>query len=185
MRKQPGLTAFVALSGALVLSMAGAAGAQTYKADDIVKHFGPAAAPKPAVTRGLCVGTEAECAKAGHAVELAKPPSAFDLVVKFKYNSDELEPEAKLNLDEFAKALKTPQLSSQTFMVEGHTDAAGSASYNLNLSQRRAQAVVRYLGKHGVNATKLVAKGYGQSKPIAADPLSGDNRRVETRLRGQ
>ena len=183
MRKQPGLTAFVALTGALVLTMASTVGAQTYKADDIVKHFGPAVAPKPAITRGLCVGTEAECARAGQVVEPAKPVSAFDLVVKFKYNSDELEPDAKLNLDEFAKALKTPQLSKQTFMVEGHTDAAGSASYNLNLSQRRAKAVVRYLGGHGVKASNLVAKGYGQSKPVAADPLSGDNRRVETRLR--
>ncbi len=183
MRKQPGFTAFVALTGALVLFTANGAGAQTYKADDIVKHFGAAPAPKPAVTRGLCVGTEAECARAGQVVEPAKPVSAFDLVVKFKYNSDELEPEAKLNLDEFAKALKTPQLAKQTFMVEGHTDAAGSASYNLSLSQRRAQAVVRYLGGHGVKAANLVAKGYGQSKPVAADPLSGDNRRVETRLR--
>ena len=183
MRKQPGFTAFVALTGAMVLSMANMAGAQTYKADDIVKHFQPAVAPKAGVTRGLCVGTEAECAKAGQVVEPSKPVSAFDLVVKFKYNSDELEPEAKLNLDEFAKALKTPQLAKQTFMVEGHTDAAGNANYNLNLSQRRAQAVVRYLGGHGVKASNLVAKGYGQSKPIAADPLSGDNRRVETRLR--
>ncbi len=183
MRKQPGFTAFVALTGVMVLSMAQAAGAQTYKADDIVKHFEPAIAPKTGVTRGLCVGTEAECAKAGQVVAPSKPVSAFDLVVKFKYNSDELEPEAKLNLDEFAKALKTPQLAKQTFLVEGHTDAAGSASYNLNLSQRRAQAVVRYLGGHGVNAANLVAKGYGQSKPVAADPLSGDNRRVETRLR--
>lgn len=183
MRKQSGLIAFVALTGVSVLTSFAPAGAQTYKADDIVKHFGPAPAPKPALTRGLCVGTEAECARAGHAVEVAKPPSAFDLVVKFKYNSDILEPEAKLNLDEFAKALKMPQLSSQSFMVEGHTDAAGSPGYNLNLSERRAQAVVRYLREHGVSTAKLVAKGYGQSRPIAPDPLSGDNRRVETRLR--
>ncbi len=184
MRKQSGLIAFVALTGVSVLASFTPAGSQTYKADDIVKHFGPAAAaPKPVATRGLCVGTEAECAKAGHAVEVAKPPSAFDLVVKFKYNSDVLEPDAKLNLDEFAKALKTPQLSSQTFMVEGHTDAAGTPGYNLNLSQRRAQAVVRYLSDHGVNTAKLVAKGYGQSRPVVTDPLSGDNRRVETRLR--
>ncbi|MBD3848257.1 outer membrane protein OmpA-like peptidoglycan-associated protein [Bosea sp. OAE752] len=185
MRKQSAFKVFVALAGSMVLTMATGAMAQTYKADDIVKHFQPGVvAPKPAgVTRGLCIGTEAECAKAGHAVEVAKPPSAFDLVVKFKYNSDVLEPEAKGNLDEFAKALKTPQLSSQTFMVEGHTDAAGNPSYNMSLSERRAEAVVRYLGEKGVNTGKLVAKGYGQSQPVVADPFSGDNRRVETRLR--
>ncbi|MCU4182593.1 OmpA family protein [Bosea sp. BH3] len=185
MRKLTVFMTFVALSGISVLSAAVPAAAQTYKADDIIKHFGPAAAPKPPVTRGLCIGTEAECAKAGHVVEAAKPPSGFDLVVRFKYNSDVLEPDAKLNLDEFAKALKTPQLSSQTFMVEGHTDAAGSAGYNLELSERRAQAVVRYLGERGVSAAKLVPKGFGQSRPVVSDPLSGDNRRVETRLRTQ
>lgn len=185
MRKQPALIAFVALTGSMVLSMAGGAVAQTYKADDIVKHFQPGvAAPKPAgLTRGLCIGTEAECAKAGHVVEVAKPPSAFDLVVKFKYNSDVLEPEAKVNLDEFAKALKTPTLSGQTFMVEGHTDAAGTPNYNMTLSERRAAAVVRYLGEKGVNPRHLVARGLGQTQPLVADPLSGDNRRVETRLR--
>lgn len=183
MRKKTGLTAFVALGGAMVL-WAGPVLAQTYKADDIVKHFGGAdPQPKAPVTRGLCIGTEAECAKAGHAVDVAKPPSAFDLVVKFKYNSDVLEPEARINLDEFAKALKTPQLSAQTFMVEGHTDAAGTPGYNLNLSQRRAQAVVRYLSEKGVDAGRLVPKGYGQAQPLVADPLSGDNRRVETKLR--
>lgn len=185
MRKHPALIAFVALTGSMVLSMAGGAMAQTYKADDIVKHFQPGAGPKPAVgvSRGLCIGTEAECAKASHAVEVAKPPSAFDLVVKFKYNSDVLEPDAKVNLDEFAKALKTPELSSQTFMVEGHTDAAGTPNYNMTLSERRAQAVVRYLGERGVDTAKLVPKGLGQTQPLVADPLSGDNRRVETRLR--
>lgn len=185
MRKQSALIAFVAVTGSMVLAMANGAMAQTYKADDIVKHFQPGTAPKPAagVTRGLCIGTEAECAKAGHAVEVAKPPSAFDLVVKFKYNSDLLEPEARVNLDEFAKALKTPELSSQTFMVEGHTDAAGTPNYNMSLSERRAQAVVRYLGEKGVNTQNLVPKGLGQTQPLVPDPLSGDNRRVETRLR--
>ena len=71
MRRQAALIAFVALTGPMVLTMAGSAVAQTYKADDIVKHFQPDVGPKPAagVTRGLCIGTEAECAKAGHAVE--------------------------------------------------------------------------------------------------------------------
>lgn len=162
--------------------------AQTYKADDVIKHFG--GQPQLGITRGLgptrglCVGTEAECNKAGHVVATpSAAASAFDLVVKFKYNSDVLEPEARVNLDEFAKALNDPRLASSNFLVEGHTDAHGSASYNLDLSQRRAQSVVRYLGERGVNAAKLLAKGYGQSKPIVPDPFAGDNRRVETRLR--
>lgn len=184
MRKQSGIAALALLVGGALVAATGA-GAQTYKADDIVKHFEGGAAAKAGITRGLCVGTEAECARAGHAVPAAKPPSAFDLVVKFQYNSDVLEPEAKLNLDEFAKALKVPQLAAQSFLVEGHTDAAGNPAYNLNLSQRRAQAVVRYLGERGVDTAKLQPKGYGETRPVVADRLSGDNRRVETRLRGE
>ncbi|MDP3318024.1 MAG: OmpA family protein, partial [Bosea sp. (in: a-proteobacteria)] len=152
--------------------------------DDIIKHFSPAT-PALGATRGLCIGTEADCNKAGHAVKPAAAAAAFDLVVRFKYNSDVLEPEARLNLDEFAKALKTPQLGASRFVVEGHTDAAGTPSYNLDLSERRAQAVVSYLRDRGVDAAKLEARGFGQTKPVVADPFAGENRRVETRLRAE
>lgn len=180
MRKQPAITAIAVLAAGLYVTQAPPAQAQTYKADDIVKHFSPAAPPVSA-TRGLCIGTEADCNKAGHAVKPAA--AAFDLVVRFKYNSDVLEPEARVNLDEFAKALKTPQLGASRFLVEGHTDAVGSPSYNLDLSARRAQAVVRYLQERGVDTAKLEARGYGETKPVVADRFAGENRRVETRLR--
>jgi len=132
-----------------------------YKADDIVKHF---AAPDLGAARGLCIGTESECAKAAAA---PKPTAnmAFDLVVSFDYKSDKLTPSAKQNLDEFAKALRNPRLSMAAFLVEGHTDAKGSDQYNLGLSERRATAVVRYLGEKGGDPSKLVAKGYGKMKP--------------------
>jgi len=183
MRKHSTITSVTILSAGFYVLQALSAQAQTYKADDIVKHFGPAA-PQAGATRGLCIGTEADCNRAGHVVKPVAA-AAFDLVVRFRYNSDVLEPEAKLNLDEFAKALKMPQLSASSFLVEGHTDAAGSPSYNLDLSERRAQAVVRYLGERGVDASKLVARGYGQSKPVVADPFAGENRRVETRLKSE
>lgn len=183
MRKQPTITAITVFSAGFYVLQALSAQAQTYKADDIIKHFGPATPPASA-TRGLCIGTEADCNKAGHAVKPAAV-AAFDLVVRFKYNSDVLEPDARVNLDEFAKALKAPQLASSSFVVEGHTDAAGTPSYNLELSERRAQAVVRYLGERGVDTAKLAARGYGQNKPVVADPFSGENRRVETRLKSE
>lgn len=185
MRKQPAMTAIAVFSAGFYVLQALPAQAQTYKADDIVKHFQPATPlPAPSATRGLCIGTEADCNKAGHVVKPAAV-AAFDLVVRFKYNSDVLEPDAKINLDEFAKALKTPQLATSSFLVEGHTDAAGRPGYNLDLSERRAQAVVRYLSDRGVDTAKLAARGYGQSKPVVADPFSGDNRRVETRLKSE
>lgn len=179
MRKQALVMVSAALAAGFCALSPLAVQAQAYKANDIVKHFG-AATPNLGVSRGLCVGTEAECSKAGHAVKPAA--GAFDLVVKFKYNSDVLEPEVRLNLVEFAKALKDPQLSASSFLVEGHTDATGTADYNLSLSERRAKAVVRYLSERGVDTAKLAPRGYRQTKPLVADKFSADNRRVETRL---
>lgn len=155
-----------------------AAGIPAYTADDIVKQF----APDLGATRGLCIGTEKECP--------AEPPKApvkatFDLVVTFDYNSDGLTPMAKRNLDEFARALRDQRLAKAVFMVEGHTDAKGSEDFNLGLSERRANAVVRYLGEQGIDGSHLRAKGYGKLKPRTPDPLDPANRRVETRLRAE
>jgi len=70
------------------------------------------------------------------------------------------------------------------FDVEGHTDSVGSASSNMKLSQKRAQAVVDYLTSHGVKC-KLNARGYGETKPIASNKTRAgraQNRRVEINL---
>jgi OmpA-OmpF porin, OOP family len=153
----------------------------SYRAEDIVTHFAP---PGLGATRGLCIGTESECAKS---VAPPRPTTnmAFDLVVNFDYNSDVLSPQAKQNLDQFAKALRDARLKSASFLVEGHTDAKGSGEFNVGLSQRRAAAVVHYLAAQGVDTTKLTAKGYGKTKPRVANPFDAANRRVETRLRAE
>src|SRR3954462_529553 len=114
-----------------------AAADPAYKAGDIINHF---VAQDLGAPRGLCIGTESECAKTV-ALPKATAHMAFDLVVNFDYNSDKLTLPAKQNLDEFAKALRDPRLSSADFLVEGHTDAKGSDQYNLRLSERRAAAV--------------------------------------------
>ncbi|MGB8150025.1 MAG: OmpA family protein, partial [Candidatus Cybelea sp.] len=65
----------------------------------------------------------------------------------------------------------------------GHTDSDGGAAYNLALSQRRAQAVVDDLTKrYGIARSRMIAKGYGLTKPIASNATDGGkalNRRVE------
>jgi outer membrane protein OmpA-like peptidoglycan-associated protein/tetratricopeptide (TPR) repeat protein len=70
--------------------------------------------------------------------------------------------------------------------IAGHTDRIGSPEYNLSLSQRRAQAVVDYLVKQGVPSGRLIARGYGETQPIASndDEREGRelNRRVEFRV---
>ena len=145
-----------------------------YNPQDIVEHF----APKDGATRALCIGTPDECAKKK---EAAKPRS-FDLEVSFEFNSDNLTAPARQNLDQFAAALNDPRLSSFKFDVDGHTDARGKDDYNLTLSERRAQSVVKYLAQKGVDEKKLAPHGFGKQKPKTDDPFDAANRRVETRL---
>lgn len=169
----------LALAAMLATPLGGALADPAYKASDILARFAPDEAAS--ATRRVCVGTASECA----ASEPAKPKPAdnFDLRVNFNYNSETLTGPARSNLDEFAKALKDPRLANSQFLVEGHTDGAGSDAFNLDLSRRRAQSVVKYLASRGVGPARLEAKGYGKQHLIVPDPMASANRRVETRLR--
>ena len=69
------------------------------------------------------------------------------------------------------KALTNPDLKGSTFIVAGHTDAAGGDGYNQDLSERRADSIKRYLtDKYGIAGADLVTVGYGKSK--LKDPAS-------------
>ena len=84
------------------------------------------------------------------------------------------------NLDQDAATLK--EWGDTKVEVAGHTDSIGSDSYNIKLSQRRAEAVRTYLVGKGIAADRLSAKGYGESQPIAdnaTDEGRFKNRRVE------
>lgn len=68
--------------------------------------------------------------------------------------------------------------------VAGHTDNRGTAQLNRDLSQRRAESVMRYLVSKGANAANLSARGYGPDSPVADNKTSAgraENRRVELR----
>ena len=76
--------------------------------------------------------------------------------------------------------LLNPQITKVE--VQGHTDNVGTEDTNLRLSQRRAQAVRNYLISKGVRRSRLDAKGYGNSAPIATNDTEdgrGQNRRVQ------
>ncbi len=79
------------------------------------------------------------------------------------------------------KALSSADLKGSTFIVAGHTDAAGSDGYNQDLSERRADSIKRYLtDKYGIAGADLVTVGYGESKPgDPSQPLAEANRRVQ------
>ncbi len=108
---------------------------------------------------------------------------AVRLILKgqhFKYDSAELTLNAKEIIDGVAQSLVAyPQKND--IEVQGHASSEGSDNYNLKLSQRRARSVVEYLKIKGVS-NKLIAKGYGESKPIADNSTEAgksENRRVE------
>lgn len=66
--------------------------------------------------------------------------------------------------------------------IEGHTDNVGAGEYNLGLSQRRAESVLNYLTRHGIDSNRLSALGFGQERPIASNLTAAgrqQNRRVE------
>ena len=81
------------------------------------------------------------------------------------------------HLDSIVDLLR--QEPSLTLTIEGHTDAYGSAEYNLELSRHRAVAVMRYLVGHGIDASRLVAVGKGKTSPMTANPFDSRNRRVQ------
>jgi len=67
-------------------------------------------------------------------------------------------------------------------VIEGHTDTVGSDAYNLDLSERRADAVRDFLLQNGVNPAQLTARGYGKASPVASNDTAAGrqhNRRVE------
>ena len=106
---------------------------------------------------------------------------SISMRVQFAYDSDQLENEAILSLRALGAALRDPRLKDYKFEIIGHTDAKGSDEYNLELSKRRAAAVVEHLVFfHNVDRNRLVAIGMGEKDPInKADPDAAENRRVE------
>jgi OOP family OmpA-OmpF porin len=67
-------------------------------------------------------------------------------------------------------------------VIDGHTDNVGSDAYNLDLSQRRAEAVRAFLVQNGIRGTRVTAQGQGESSPVASNTTEAgrqQNRRVE------
>ncbi len=70
-------------------------------------------------------------------------------------------------------------------MIEGHTDNQGADDVNLVLSQKRADAVKAYIANKGVNADRMTAIGFGETKPVADNSVNSGrilNRRVDFKL---
>lgn len=131
---------------------------------------------------------------AGPAVAQKSPkPAELRIIlpnVQFAKEQSAVRGDAARELDEVAALLK--KSPAVTLDIGAHTDASGSASYNLRLSQQRASAVSAYLVKKGISAKRLKAKGYGETQPLnrcrrgvrCSDEEKRANRRVELRVHG-
>jgi OOP family OmpA-OmpF porin len=100
--------------------------------------------------------------------------------IYFEFNSARITPQSKEILDRVNALL---QGSNVQLIVEGHTDAGGEASYNKQLSQKRADSVKSYLLNNGNQNTQIDAIGYGEEQPISNNPKDKINRRVEIHLK--
>jgi outer membrane protein OmpA-like peptidoglycan-associated protein len=104
-----------------------------------------------------------------------------DLEVFFDYDSAAITPQATAVLQTLGRALADPELAGKKFIIAGHTDGRGLADYNLDLSQRRAEAVRLFVIEHyKIDAANLAARGFGKQKlKNARRPLAAENRRVQ------
>ena len=106
----------------------------------------------------------------------------IDLSVPFAFDSARILPEAAPQLEALAQALSGERLQGRRFRVVGHTDGVGSQTYNLALSQRRADAVRQALIAHGIAADRLETQGQGFAQPRPnLPPEAAEHRRVEVR----
>jgi len=107
----------------------------------------------------------------------------FDSGILFDTNSDQLSYAAQDNIVELSQTLK--KYKDTNVMVEGHTDARGTAAYNQSLSERRASSVYSQITTNGIEAGRITAQGFGEMKPVASNStVSGmqQNRRVEVAI---
>ena len=194
----------VATLGAAISFGTGTALAQAKNVteDQIVRALAPEKKP---LTRGLSVGPQQTVDPTAAAAEnklvqkfrgrstrslssaereeiaaIVKDKPKIDLEINFDYNSADISAKSLPSVQALGRALTNNDLKGSTFIVAGHTDAAGGDAYNQDLSERRADAIKRYLvDKYGINGTDLVTVGYGKSKlKDPAQPLAEVNRRV-------
>ena len=156
--------------------------ARKNNASDPAPAVGAATRPKAkaASDAGRSVATKA--APGRSRIMTAPRPAAgrADLRVSFVTGSAELTDTGRREADKVIEALSRPALAGKKFRIEGHTDSVGSRDFNLDLSKRRAQAVVDYLAAKGADRTRFAVSGYGFDKPLAGTSASnGANRRVE------
>ncbi|HVS30999.1 MAG TPA: OmpA family protein [Thermoanaerobaculia bacterium] len=100
--------------------------------------------------------------------------------ILFDFDSAAIRPDAERTLNDVSSVIASYQ--GRPVRIEGHTDSIASDQYNQKLSEQRAQSVVDWFAKSGIERGRLTATGLGESKPVATNETSAgrqQNRRVE------
>lgn len=136
----------------------------TSSPDELAEFLFPS---KKVKTRGLVVEPEKKNVAAMH--------------IRFEFDSSRLTIEAVKAIEVLAGALKNTKSKDGRMLIEGHTDSIGSDRYNMDLSERRANAVKSFLVQaHGISSERLFTRGMGESELLDTQSPSNElNRRVE------
>jgi outer membrane protein OmpA-like peptidoglycan-associated protein len=190
----------VVLAASLVLptSLGTAVAAEQPSTEQIIKALKPAR-----VTRGLST-SPADTARAAEearfintlrnrptrslttvernqVASIADSKPKIDLEINFEFDSATIGTKAEQTLRDLGQALTSDDLKGRSFFLNGYTDAKGDEQYNQDLSNRRADAVKRFLSEnYGIEPAKLLTVGYGKTRlknPSA--PYAAENRRVQ------
>lgn len=183
--------AFVATQAQIVdetradLAASEAAGAQT--SADLAASEAAGAQTTAALATSEAARREADLRTAAALAELASVKEeqrglviTLSGSVLFRSGEATLLPEAMTRLDQVTAALLTTK--DRTLVVEGHTDADGDDASNVDLSQRRAEAVRAYIVSRGYDSARILAHGIGEARPLADNTSpegKANNRRVE------
>jgi outer membrane protein OmpA-like peptidoglycan-associated protein len=195
------LAAIVAIGAALSFGVGAALAAEDVSEDQILKALAPSKKP---LTRGLSASPQADPAATAAETKfvtsirgrptrslsqtereeiaaIVKDKPKIDLEINFDYNSSDISAKSLPSVQALGRALSNAELQGSTFVVAGHTDAAGGEAYNQELSERRAESIKRYLvDKYAITGADLVTVGYGKSKlKDPNQPMAETNRRVQ------
>ena len=103
-----------------------------------------------------------------------------NLAINFAPGTAMFTTDGRTQADKVFLAINTPDLAKRRYLIAGHTDAAGNAELNRELSRRRAQALVDFLVDKGMPRKSFRVRGYGYDRPLdGVSPTSPTNRRVE------
>ena len=156
--------------GALIgAAVGGAAGA----------GYGYYADKQEAELRRSMQGTGVEVQRQGDVIQLVMPGN-----ITFATDSADIASSFYVPLNNLASSFR--QYNQNSIEIVGHTDSSGSRAHNMELSQRRAQAVANYLAAQGVDPSRLSTRGAGPDQPVATNATAdgrAQNRRVEVTLR--